>query len=86
MFCETDKAPNTKHKEEGTVRKELDKQDRLKIRKELARYSHQLQSDGDILYSVATGQNAPEKITVHDALSIGQCMAAALRESLSKGV
>ncbi|MES9884496.1 MAG: hypothetical protein ABW185_26930, partial [Sedimenticola sp.] len=75
-----------KHKEEGDKRKKLDLADRTKITNELERYPHPLQqTDADVLLNVVNGRVADEKVNVHDALSIGERMAAEFRECLPTG-
>ncbi len=75
-----------KHKEEGDKRKKLDLADRTKITNELERYPHPLQqTDADVLLNVVNGRVSDEKVNVHDALSIGERMAAEFRECLPTG-
>jgi hypothetical protein len=75
-----------RHKEEGKQRKKLDTADRKKIQQELGRYPHPLQQrDTDALFNIVNGHVAGEKVNVHNALAIGECMAADFKGSLPAG-
>ena len=66
---------NVKHKEEGSKRRELDRDDRLRILTELRKHSHPLTHPSDSLYNIVNGQVVSEtEVNVQDAVAIGQDM------------
>ena len=74
------------HKEEGKARRPLDRSDRMKIQEELSKYPNPLKySDQDILFNIVNGHIADEKVNVHNALAIGERMAAEFKGQLPEG-
>ena len=73
------------HTEEGVKRRKVDEDDRQRIRTELAKCSHPLETDNDKLYNIFNGQVAPTKVNVADSLSFGEPMVAAFRNALPGG-
>ena len=58
--------------EEGTTRRELDRDDRLRILTELRKHPHPLTHQSESLYNVVDGQVVSEtKVNVQDAMEIG---------------
>ena len=59
MTSQTDQLPNsssqTKHKEEGNKRQTLDFDDREDISSELAKHSHPLTVQSEVLYNIVNG-------------------------------
>ena len=77
---------NVKHKEEGSKRRELDRDDRLRILTELRKHSHPLTHPSDSLYNIVNGQVVSEiEVNVQDAVAIGQDMRTSFAVSLPGG-
>ena len=77
---------NVKHKEEGSKRPELDRDDRLRILIELRKHSHPLTHPSDSLYNIVNGQVVSEtEVNVQDAVAIGQDMRTSFASSLPGG-
>ena len=77
---------NVKHKEEGSKRRELDRDDRLRILTELRKHSHTLTHPSDSLYNIVNGQVVSEtEVNVQDAVAIGQDMRTSFASSLPGG-
>ena len=77
---------NVKHKEEGSKRRELDRDDRLRILTELRKHSHPLTHPSDSLYNIVNGQVVSEtEVNVQDAVEIGQDMRTRFASSLPGG-
>ena len=51
-----------KHKEEGKKRQKLDADDRERITAELAKHSHPLTVESNVLYNIVNGQVAPNEV------------------------
>ena len=72
--------------EEGTTRRELDRDDRLRILTELRKHPHPLTHQSESLYNVVDGQVVSEtKVNVHDAMEIGQDTSTSFASSLPGG-
>lgn len=80
-----DSSTQVKHKEEGENRRKLDQQDRREISLELAKHSHPLEVESEVLYNIVNGQVAPKEVNVQDALVTGEKMASYFRNSLPSG-
>ena len=65
----------TKHKEEGNKRRKLNFDDRETLSSELAKHSHPLTVQSEVLYNIVNGQGVPADVNVNDAVDIGQTMA-----------
>jgi hypothetical protein len=79
-------AKKDRHKDEGKERKKLDTSDRKKIQQELRKYPHPLhQEDKEVLFNIVNGHVADGKVNVHNALSIGNSMAAEFKGTLPTG-
>lgn len=74
-----------KHKEEGDQRRKLDVDDRERIAAVLAKHSHPLVVESEVLYNIVNGQVAPEEVNVADAVAIGEGMLKAFHNSLPAG-
>ncbi len=72
----------TKHKEEGNKRRKLDFEDIENISSELAKHSHPLTVQSEVLYSIVNGQVASADINVDEAVDIGQTMASSFRNTI----
>ena len=87
----------TKHKEEGERRRELDKNDRQKIAEEFEKHSHPLtwneeEAEEDPLIetnlfpvNIVNGMVANDSVNAHNALSIGKGQSQSFDESLPMG-
>jgi len=75
----------TKHKEEGMKRRKLDVDDRNLIAAELAKHSHPLAVESDVLYNIVNGKVAPKEVNVADAVVIGEKMVMSFHNSLPSG-
>lgn len=74
------------HKEERKPRRKLDMTDRQKILEELRKYPNPLQlGDNVALFNIVNGRVADEKVNVHNALAIGECMVAEFKGKLPAG-
>ena len=72
--------------EEGTTRRELDRDDRLRILTELRKHPHPLTHRSESLYNIADGQVVSEtKVNVQDAMEIGQDTRTSFASSLPGG-
>ena len=75
MYSQSDQLPNssshTKHKEEGIKRRKLDFDDRENISPELAKHSHPLTIQSEVLYNIVNVQVAPADVNVIEAVDIG---------------
>ena len=72
--------------EEGSEIRELDRDDRLRVVTELRKHPHQLTHQSDSLYNIVNGQVVSEtKVTVQDALEIGQDTRTSFATSLPGG-
>ena len=89
MYSQADKLPNsssqTKHKEEGNNRRKLEFDDRETLSSELAKHSHPLTVQSEVLYNIVNGQVVPAGVNVDDAVDIGQTMAGSFRNTLPNG-
>ena len=75
-----------KHKEEGSKRRELDRDDRLRILTVLRKHSHPLTHPSDSLYNIVNGQVVSEtEVNVQDSVAIGQDMRTSFAVSLPGG-
>ena len=75
-----------KHKEEGSKRRELDRDDRLRILTVLRKHSHPLTHPSDSLYNIVNGQVVSEtEVNVQDSVAIGQDMRTSFALSLPGG-
>ena len=75
-----------KHKEEGSKRRELDRDDRLRILTELRKHSHPLTHPSDSIYNIVNGQVVSEtEVNVQDDGAIGQDMQTSFASSLPGG-
>ena len=78
----SEEAPNssaqTKHKEEGETRRQLDSDDRQRIGAELDKHSHPLSIYAtNVLYNIDNVQVPPCEVNVINAVRIGEKMATA---------
>ena len=73
------------HKEEATKRKELDKEDRMKLLEFFTNNFHPLLFESDKLFHIVNGQCALEDINVANALLIGQQQMKEFEKNLPKG-
>ena len=72
--------------EEGSEIRELDRDDRLRILKELRKHPHPLTHQSDSLYNIVNGQVVSEmKVNVQDAVEIGQDTITSFAPSLPGG-
>ena len=72
--------------EEGSEIRELDRDDRLRVVTELRKHQHQLTHQSDSLYNIVNGQVVSEtKVTVQDAVEIGQDTRTSFATSLPGG-
>ena len=72
--------------EEGTTRRELDRDDRLRILTELRKHPHPLTHRSESLYNIVDGQVVSEtKVNVQDATEIGQDTITSFASSLPGG-
>ena len=72
--------------EEGTTRRELDRDDRLRILTELRKHPHPLTHQSESLYNIVNGQVVSEtKVNVQDAMEIGQDTRTSFASSLPGG-
>ena len=72
--------------EEASEIRELDRDDRLQFLIELLKHPHPLTHQSDSLYNIVTGQVVSEtKVTVNDAMEIGQDTTTSLATSLPGG-
>ena len=72
--------------EEGTTRRELDRDDRLRILTELRKHPHPLTHQSESLYNIVDGQVVSEtKVNVQDAMEIGQDTSTSFASSLPGG-
>ena len=72
--------------EEGTTRRELDRDDRLRILTELPKHPHPLTHQFESLYNIVDGQVVSEtKVNVQDAMEIGQDIRTSFASSLPGG-
>ena len=89
MYSQADQLPNSssqiKHKEEGNKRRKLDFDDRENISSELAKHSHPLTVQSEVLYNSVNGQVAPTDVNVDEAVHIGQTMVGSFRNTLPNG-
>lgn len=74
-----------KHKEEGNNRRKLDADDRKKVLDELKKYPHPLKHDSVDLINIVNGHIGGEKVNVHNALAIGECMASEFKGNMPSG-
>ena len=79
MYSQVDQLSNsssqTKHKDEGNKRWKLEFGDRETLSSELAKHSHPLTVQSEVLYNIVNGQVVPADVNVNDAVDIGQSMA-----------
>ena len=89
MYSQADQLPNSstqiKHKEEGNKRRKLDFDDRENISSELAKHSHPLTVQSEVLYNIVNGQVAPADVNVDEEVDIGQTMTSSFRNNLANG-
>ena len=87
LYCEEvpHSASQNKHKEEGDKRRKLDNDDRNLIATELAKHSHPLKDNSDLLYNIVNGKVAQKEVNVDNALMLGQGMASSFMKSLPSG-
>ena len=72
--------------EEGTTRRELDRDNRLRILTELRKHPHPLTHRSESLYNIVDGQVVSEtKVNVQDAMEIGQDTRTSFASSLPGG-
>ena len=72
--------------EEGTTRRDLDRDDRLRILTELRKHPHPLTHLSESLYNIVDGQVVSEtKVNVQDAMEIGQDTRTSFASSLPGG-
>ena len=86
MYSQADQLPNsssqTKHKEEGNKRRKLEFDDRETLSSELAKHSHPLAVQSEVLYNIVNGHVVPADVNVDDAVDIGWTMAGSFRNTL----
>ena len=89
MYSQADQLPNsssqTKHKEEGNKRRKLEFDDRETLSSELAKHSHPLTVQSEVLYNIVNGQVVPADVNVDDAVDIGQTMTGSFCNTLPNG-
>ena len=73
------------HKEEGTNRKKLDREDRNKLLDQVQKYFNPLLDPLDKLVNIVNGKVAPNHINVHEALKIGTLQMQEFQEKLPNG-
>lgn len=74
-----------KHKEEGTRRRQLDKEDRDRILSEFQKHAHPLTDTSTDLMNIVNRQVANEQINVADSVLIGEHMMGEFVKSLPDG-
>ena len=73
--------------EEGSKRRELDRDDKLLILIELRKHSHPLPHQSDSLYNIVNGQVVYEtEVNLQDAVKLGQETRTSLASSLPGGL
>ena len=66
---------SVKHKEECNSRREIDRDNRLRVLTELRKHSHPLTHKSNLMFNIVNGQVVSETgVNVHDAVEIGQDM------------
>ena len=85
MYSQADQLTNsssqTKHKEEGNKRRKLEFDHRETLSSELAKHSHPLTVQSEVLYNIVNGQVVPADVNVNDAVDIGRTMAGSYRNT-----
>ena len=76
----------TKHKEEGNKPRKLDFDDRENIYSELAKRSHPLTVQSEVLCNIVYGQVAPADVNVDEAVDISHFISHQLAEWLSRKI
>ena len=71
----------TPHKEEGVKRCKVDEDDHRRIRRELGKCSHPLNTES-VLYNIHNGQVSPRMVNVSDSLALSGTMATGFHNSL----
>ena len=76
MYSQADQIPNsssqTKHKEECNKRRKLEFDDRVTLSPELAKHSHPLTAQSEVLYNIVNGRFVPADVNVDDAVDLGR--------------